>query len=174
MTSSAKGSYADYSTVPIEEVRRRLNYDPETGIFTWRVRPCNPIPAGSVAGHIRPDGRVHIRVLGVMLYAHRLAWAITHGEWPDRLVDHKNRDTADNRLSNLRLATHSENQQNLRRRKSEGLKGASWCKRYLAWHACIALNRKRKHLGYFPTEEEAHEAYKRAAAEMFGEFARFE
>jgi hypothetical protein len=89
-------------------------------------------------------------------------------------VDHIDGDTLNNRRSNLRLATHTQNQQNKRRYKNNtsGFKGVYWDKQCLKWKALIAVNGKRKLLGLFNTPELAHSAYCAAANEHFGEFAR--
>ena len=88
-------------------------------------------------------------------------------------VDHINRNRLDNRRSNLRLATHAQQADNSTKRKSKsGLKGAHNNQGH--WRARITHRGVEHHLGYFPTPESAHEAYKEAAARLKGEFARFE
>lgn len=106
--------------------------------------------------------------------AHQLAWLLSHDEWPPRNIDHIDMDRANNRLSNLRLATPSQNGANRGRQKnnSSGLKGVAWNKGAKRWRAQIKANGKRRHLGYFDTAEEAHAAYQEAAASLFGDFAR--
>lgn len=100
---------------------------------------------------------------------------------PDELVDHENGNTLDNRRSNLRLATHSQNCQNQRkgsRPMSSKFKGVcrvsavvNATNPWLAYIGGVRGPTKRKYLGYFPTEFLAASAYNQAAAEMFGEFA---
>lgn len=91
-------------------------------------------------------------------------------------VDHIDGDGLNNRRSNLRLATGSQNAGNQHRRitSTSGYKGVSWHKREQKWTARIQLNHNPKWLGYFDTPEEAHAAYCEAAKLYFGEFARFE
>jgi hypothetical protein len=91
-------------------------------------------------------------------------------------VDHIDLDGLNNRRSNLRLATSTENARNQRIRKNNmsGYKGVCWDKINQKWVAQIRLNGKSKHLGLFDTPEAAHRAYCAAATEYFGEFARFE
>lgn len=94
---------------------------------------------------------------------------------PTEFVDHKNGDKLDNRRSNLRLATHSQNMQNRHvstLKKSTQYKGVSKSSRY-RWTATIKVNGKQISLGNFDTPEEAHAAYCEAAAKYHGEFARF-
>lgn len=89
-------------------------------------------------------------------------------------TDHINGNTLDNRRCNLRYATPSQNQANRRKQRNNtsGYKGVTWIKRTQEWRAQIMLNRKRHHLGYFETKEEAAQAYAQAAKKMFGKYAR--
>jgi hypothetical protein len=162
-----------------ETVRRLLDYDPATGVFTWKARG-NPQwdarYAGKRAGSLHRQGYLQMRMNDRQYLAHRLAWLHVHGTLPDYL-DHINRDTADNRIANLRLATYSQNNANSRRHKDNkcGFKGVY--RRHGKWRAQISDGyssdgRKRmRHLGFFDSAEAAHEAYMRAAREKFGEFA---
>lgn len=88
-------------------------------------------------------------------------------------VDHINGDPLDNRRSNLRLATHAENQRNKGRysNNTSGYKGVSWAKKENKWQAQISFNGKVKYLGYFATAEDAYESYCKAAKELHGEYA---
>jgi len=90
------------------------------------------------------------------------------------LVDHINGDKSDNRKSNLRLATNSQNQMNRKPNKnsSSKYKGVSWHKRDKRWRASIGCEREKYHLGSFDTEEEAALAYNEGAKKMHGEYAR--
>ncbi len=89
-------------------------------------------------------------------------------------VDHVNSNGLDNRRSNLRLATSAENNRNRRLMSSRAgrLKGATYYRRVNKWAAAICVDGRRLRLGYFDTEEGAHEAYCRAAARYFKDFAR--
>jgi hypothetical protein len=128
--------------------------------------------SGSSAGYCT------LRVAGTIYSAHRLAWFYVHGEWPPKgiQVDHINRDPSDNRLANLRLATQAQNNANsaMRHRNKAGLKGVVFYPMTSRWKASITIKGRGKHLGYFATKEEAHEAYKKAAQHAHGEFARFD
>jgi hypothetical protein len=91
------------------------------------------------------------------------------------LVDHKDNDGLDNRGSNLRLATHSQNQCNKRKtgsKTSSKFRGVYFDKRRVQWHAYIRYNGKRIYLGSFKSENEAGKAYDAAAKKYHGEFAR--
>ena len=88
---------------------------------------------------------------------------------PEEQIDHINHNTLDNRRGNLRKCTATQN--SINRRKRIGYKGVSSVRN--KWRATIGSVRKneRRHLGYFPTAEEAARAYDSAATEMYGEFA---
>lgn len=171
-------------------VRRFLDYDRDTGGFVWKQRTpvdfseceepefsCkawNARYAGASAGYVDQNGYVLIRLCGVRMRGHVLAWAHATGAWPKAEIDHINLDKADNRLSNLREATRSQNLANCRPRIRNfcGLKGAHWLEKNQKWRASISLSGKTKHLGHFDTAEDAHRAYCTEAAKVFGEFAR--
>jgi HNH endonuclease len=149
-----------------DRLREVLDYDPETGIFTWRVRVSTHCYPGDVAGYVCPQrGYVFIGLDRCLYPAHRLAWFYVHGEWPENEIDHRNGVRADNRLLNLRLATSAQNKQNCR--KARGV--TPWRNK---WKAQIGLgNKVTKYLGLFDTEEEAHQAYLMAKVEMHQFFA---
>lgn len=156
------------------DVRDYLEYDAETGAFTWRARRSNRVPAGSSAGSVDAGGYIIIPINGQNYKAHRLAWLYVNGEWPDGQLDHINGAKTDNRIANLRIATPAENAANRSRRSNgrSGLKGVSWCNRNGRWLASIRHHGRNRHLGYFDDPNEAHAAYADAARETFGEFAR--
>lgn len=109
-------------------------------------------------------------------YLHRVTLSRVLGRelTPRERVDHINGDTLDNRRSNLRLASHAENQRNRGKcaDNSSGYKGVSWQEHAQRWKAKITVDGKQRHLGYFDSAEDAARAYDRAARELHGEFAR--
>lgn len=143
-----------------ERLLELVNYDPETGIFTNRV-PRKKIRVGDVAGTIdKESGYVILCIDRRRYYGHRLAFLFMTGEWPKRLVDHKNGCRSDNRFDNLRDASRLVNQQNMRRAmsgSSSGLLGAH--KKRSRWSSQIKVNGRLVKLGTFGTAEEAHAAY---------------
>lgn len=149
------------------EIKRLLHYDPQTGIFKRIVTSggCTP---GSVAGTFDSFGYLQIRVGGRKYLAHRLAWLYVNGEFPEWDLDHINQNKADNRISNLREATRSQNRQNcgLQKNNTSGFRGVSWNSLFKCWVARIGLNGNRKCLGYFDSAEQANEAYIAAAKEF--------
>lgn len=154
-----------------EQLKEVLNYDPETGLFTWiKKRGHKKNTAGG-----KRLGYISIGV-GFRLYqAHRLAWLYMTGEWP-KFLDHIDGDRSNNRFSNLRIATASQNAANAKRSatNTSGFKGVTWHKGAKKWMAQIVVREERKYLGLFDRVEDAHQAYVSAAREGFGEFARAE
>jgi len=144
-------------------LRELLDYNADTGAFTWRIGRQGHKKAGDVAGFRRSDGYIRITVDQHRVWAHRLAWFYTHGAWPAQQIDHINGDTSDNRLDNLRDASPRVNMQNERRgrqRKNRGtLLGAHWCTTWKRWKSSINAEGKRLHIGWFDTEQQAHDAY---------------
>lgn len=92
----------------------------------------------------------------------------------DILVDHADGDGLNNRLSNLRAASRSQNAMNsgAHRDNASGLKGVSWIRKSQKWTAWICANGRRVYLGVFDTSEAAHAAYADAAKKLHGDFAR--
>lgn len=158
-------------------LRSRLDYDPETGVLTWKAREgkkfWNVKFAGKRAGSL-PCNAAHrsIDIEGATLLEHRVIWKWMTGEEPPVQIDHINLNSADNRWSNLREADPSTNQMNVRARAASGLKGAHWNGTRGHWKSSIKVNGKNISLGRFETAQEAHEAYVRAAAKHFGAYAR--
>jgi hypothetical protein len=108
-------------------------------------------------------------------YIHRIIWEMVNGPIPEELeMDHINGNTLDNRLSNLRLSTHSQNNANKQKvmsvtsSKFKGVYYAKWAKR---WRSRIKCNKLYISIGYFDTEQEAARAYDIKAKELFGAFA---
>jgi hypothetical protein len=92
------------------------------------------------------------------------------------LVDHIDGDGLNNRRENLRLATNAQNQMNRKigTSNTSGYKGVYWHKSSQKWMARIGVGGRQKYLGVFDTPELAYEAYKKAATEIYKEFARLD
>lgn len=152
------------------QLLKLVDYDPLTGVFTRKVTTSPQAIAGQVAGNLT-RGYIELSVNGQVYRGHPLAWFYVHGEWPSGRLDHKDLNKANNAISNLRLATSSQNGGNCRARKTNtsGFKGVvTHGKRF---KSAVMVDRKRIHLGVFNTPEEAAEAYDAAAVKYFGEFA---
>ena len=167
-----KGAHSDLSAARLREI---LHYDPDTGVFTWKVTLSRRNKAGNQAGFTnsaRSQDRIKIGIAGTEYMAHRLAWLYMTGKWPPFEIDHVNKNGRDNRWVNLRLATSSQNQRNrgLQSNNTTGLKGTCFDKRRGCFVAGIKVNGRRINLGSFDTVEEAHAAYCAGGRKHYGEF----
>lgn len=179
------------SVLTAEYVRAILLFNPETGQFSWRKRSAdmfrdgqfskeracgiwNTRFAGKLTGHAHPDGGVRLHIDGKTYWAHRIAWLYAYGRNPTAEIDHKDGDSSNNKISNLREASRAENARNvsLCSANTSGFKGVSWHKRRAKWTAQIGFNKKQIHLGVFDRAEDAAAAYKNAASKLHGAFAR--
>ncbi len=131
--------------------------------------------AGLPAGQLNTEGHRQIAFRGRDFVAGRLAGVMFSGAWPPHFIDHENCERDDNRWRNLRIATPAQNARNRRIRKQNkaGFKGVHWNAEIKKWEAFIAVEKKQRRLGYFPSPELAHQAYCLAARELHGEFARY-
>ena len=129
------------------------NKGEETKKEIWRKMSFHETANGYITCSLTCDG------VEMEMFQHRMVWYAHHQDWNiwdtsrDNSIDHKNKDKKDNRLCNLRVATHSENEQNINH------KGCSFHKASNKWYARIQLNGKSKDIGLYDTYEEAHEAY---------------
>jgi hypothetical protein len=161
--------------IEIGKLRKILSYDPETGVFRWKVYRHATVGIGSIAGTVNKRGYVMIGTGGRVYQAHRLAWYYVTGLWPEHEIDHRNHVKTDNRFANLREATKTENNRNRRFKLGKsGFKGVAYNEQIKKWNARIWQRGRSKILGAFDSAEEAHQAYRAAANEMHGEFATFE
>ncbi len=159
-----------------KRLREVLNYDPETGYFTWQVERAIHIHIGMRAGCINRTGYRFIKIDYVYYTEHRLAFLYMTGKWPKQCVDHIDLRKDNNAWDNLRDATISENVWNRPKKSTNtsGFKGVSWDKSVKKWRASIGKHRKVQCLGFFDSKEDAGKAYSAAAPDFHGEFARTE
>lgn len=157
-----------------------LSYAPDTGHLTWLHRDTSLFPnersskiwntkwAGKRAfANVsrRPDGTAN-RMIGAIfnrpLKAHRVAWAIHYGVWPDRELDHINGDVTDNRITNLRQVDHATNCRNRKRpaNNATGHVGIQRARAPGSWSAYIRTNGKNIYLGQFKSLDDAIAARK--------------
>ena len=176
--------------ITIEELRKLVVYDEQTGVITylprgpenftatpkrtpeWLSRWWNARFANQNAGCIHHTGYVHVRVgIKNKISGHVIAWALYYNEWPKLEIDHINTIRHDNRISNLRLATREQQMCNRTGWGSRYPKGVSRT-RTGKFHARIQYNGNRVLLGIYETAEEAFEAYLRASNDLHKEYAR--
>lgn len=166
-----------------------LDYDPMTGVLTWRVRPLghfaaemywkawNTKWAGRPASTIQHGRSGHlckkISIGGERWLSARVIWKWMTGEDPPSEIDHVSRYAADDRWENLRVAERSENQRNRRCKIRPLPKGVYATRNGRRWFAHIQVNYRIVYLGTFDSPEAAHAAYRAAAAALHGEFADY-
>lgn len=158
------------------EAHRLLAYDPDSGLFVRRISRGNQFSkAGTIAGYIANKGYIRIEINGEWYAAHRLAWFMTFGRWPSKFLDHVNGIKTDNRIGNLREADRSVNAQNQRlpsKNNKTGFlgvskrEGAGYASRPFTAQIHVPGTVGMKHLGYFASAEEAHQAYLEAKREI--------
>lgn len=165
---------AKLPSFPLELLRERFAYCPETGRLTWRVMPSNNVAIGQMAGVVLKIGYRKVVVNNEQLYAHHIAWYLHHGEWPSIMIDHINGDRDDNRAGNLRLADQSQQNFNTKRnvKNTSGVKGVARCAKTGRWRAYITIGRKQKFLGNHLRFEDAVHARLAAEAQICGAFSR--
>ena len=140
------------NSITQKRLKEILHYDPETGIFTWKVKFCRKICIGDTAGHLMPIGYVIIIIKGVKYYAHRLAFIYMNGEPLKNYVDHLNHIKNDNRWVNLREVTRKANSRNQSMRKNNvsGFLGVFWITKDKRWGASIIVDDTPIWLGQYP------------------------
>jgi len=158
MDSEARGNKG--LPLTIDRLREVLEYDPEAGVFKWKISPRNRTLPGDIAGRKNSNGYMIVTVDKQTVRLHRVAWAVTHGRWPEADIDHINGVRDDNRIENLREATRGQNCQNTARRTDNrtGSKGVHFRKDTGKYSASITVDGKTIYLGSFCTLEEARMA----------------
>lgn len=148
----------------LERLNELLEYNPETGEFTWKLSTNGRIKIGSMAGCQHHSGYCTIGVGSTQYQAHRLAWLMGHGQDPgDLQINHINSNRGDNRLANLELVTNRQNSQHASQsgvRQKSLPPGVKWCAQDQKYQARIKINGKTCHLGSYSSLSAASRAYK--------------
>ena len=157
-----------------EDLKKVLDYNPDTGVFTWTIKTCRKVVAGKEAGSLSHHGYTEIRLGRILYRAHRLAYLWMTGKHPIEHIDHINRVRHDNRWVNLRECNNSENTRNtpIKKSNTSGYIGVSWSKLAQKWEAYVMLNYKKYHVGLFQCPVEASRARDELAKQLHGEFFR--
>lgn len=159
--------------ITLQRLKELVSYDPETGIFTRKESSTNRVKTGSEVGWLDVStGYVRIMLDRKTYRAHRLAWYYMTGD-DVQFIDHINRDRSDNRFSNLRPCTKSENGMNRcsQRNSTSGHVGVSFDKETGKWVAYIYAGNRQIKLGRFSEKEEAVRARLDAELSQHGKFA---
>lgn len=152
--------------ISIDQLKQLLKYIPETGDLYW-------VDTGKVAGSDASNGYRQIKIMQKVYCFHRVAWAIHYGEWPEKELDHINRNKKDNTIQNLRLCNRKENNWNvsLKKNNTSGYTGVFLHKKSGRWFSTIRTGTKRINLGYFDNIKDAVIARNNAVKKYHGEFA---
>jgi hypothetical protein len=157
------------------ELQRLFHYSPDTGIFT-RLVAISTTRAGDVAGYTHTISGYHrIKINNRKFLTHRLVWLYVYGFFPPNEIDHINGVRNDNRLTNLRLATRTENMRNISKnsKNKTGFKGVSFNEKTKKYSVKITVDGKEVYIGKILTLKGAVNAYRNLALKHYGEFAKF-
>ena len=161
---------AENQPIPVETLHQLLFYDAEAGKLYWKERPrtffttdhahkaWNAKLANKEAFTYKDyNGYYTGRIFRILLRAHRVIWAMVHGAWPEDHLDHIDHDRGNNRIQNLRIASHGENLKNMTLSKANktGFCGVFLTKETGKWWAYITVGRKRIHLGSYDNMSDA-------------------
>ena len=145
-----------------ERLKELFDYDLDNGSFT-RKKTVSRFVSGTVAGFLRKDGYVQVKVDSINYLAHRLAWLYVNGVIPTGEIDHINHNRSDNGIVNLRCASRTENSRNCSATKGHKyITGVYFCPIRLKFAATISDKSKSINLGYFQNESDANKARKEA------------
>jgi|SRR5690554_1291850 len=159
----------------VDRLNQLFTLDTKRGVLLHRKK--FGAKAGSVAGNVMPQGYRRVKVDGKLYLSHRIIYAMHYGECPQNMeVDHINGNKSDSRPENLRLATRSQNRQNVDTyaNNSTTKKGTWYDKRRKAFFCAVQCSGIREQFGPFKTLLEASNTYQREAKERFGNFYRSE
>lgn len=149
----------------------------ENRYLRWKINRSSNAKAGDRAGTSEPNFYISVVFFGNRDRAHRIVWVMNNGAIPEGyIIDHIDNDPSNNDIGNLRLATTLQSSFNKRKNgliNKSGYKGVFYVPHAKKWRAQVQANGKCKSLGYFNTPKEGHEAYKKAAQQLHGEFANY-
>ncbi len=180
--------------IDIALLREVLEYDPETGIMIWRKRGEHMFRDGAQSAkhacgrwNSRYAGTraftaknahdyLHGSIFGSDFLAHRVAFAIENGVWPNGEIDHIDGDRSNNSIGNLRVATRLQNTKNTKRRSdnSSGSKGVYMARNGRSFYAQITSSLEKIHLGTFGCKTAASVAYAVHSRRLHGDFGRLD
>lgn len=178
----------NFASIPNRKYLEECFYlDEKSGSIFWKKRPESHFNsrhghsiwvsqnAGKQAGTKMANGYISIRLNGIRLMAHRVAFSLAHHEIPDGVeIDHIDGNRSNNAASNLRYATSSQNKSNIfgaKKNSKSGIRGVCWHSLANKWRAQVRVRKKTIHLGLFENIQDAEFAAKAAREKYFGEFS---
>jgi hypothetical protein len=149
-------------SMTLAKAREVFHHDPETGHLFWKINSQRARAGNRITNRTTRYNYVYYQVSHIV-------WLLNTGKFPEQEIDHINGDWRDNRMSNLREATHSQNMANMQ--KKDKYVGIYYLPQIRKWEAKIMKDYKSITVGYYDTKEEAYEARKAKARELFPEFS---
>jgi hypothetical protein len=139
-----------FSDFEIDGLKLSSIIDYRDGKIFWKISPAKWIPIGTEAGNVGKHGYRELQIFGKRYLAHRLIYALHHGNMPD-VIDHVDRNPLNNDISNLRASDKRLNAYNsgLPSNNKSGVRGVSWCKKNNKWVVRFKLDGKYLFLGYY-------------------------
>lgn len=168
LTNKRKDRFMAARDLTAQRLRSLVDYNPESGVFTWKDTRRGKVKIGDIAGGKTKTGYWCISIDGLLYGAHRLAWLHTHGSWPTCVIDHINCIPSDNRLKNLRDVSHSLNAQNQRRARIDNETGVLGVKKTTTGRYKASIGAKlagtsvKLHLGTYDSADKASAIYSHA------------
>lgn len=168
MSEEKKKFFLKSFPLSLEDAKKIFSYCPETGSLKKLRRNGEWSEVSCLSG-----GYLVTCVRGKNYRAHRIAWFLFYGEWPNNIIDHANGIPTDNKIENLRISNFSLNASNRKLDSSNksGKTGVYLEKKSGKWVAVISENGKRTRLGYYPDKEAAYAAYKEKSLQLYGYFS---
>ncbi len=163
----------------LETLRSELEYNPESGEFSWRnKRNGKGAGKGSArrerVGTQSAKGYIDVWLFGKFYKLHRIAWKMVYGKDPVDQIDHIDGDKSNNRIKNLREATNSENRSNTGKSSTNksGIKGVCFHTKSKTWRAQISKDGRKYLKDGFPTKEAAADYIVILRVKLHKEFSR--
>ncbi|MEI8286881.1 MAG: HNH endonuclease [Actinomycetes bacterium] len=149
-------------------------FDYIDGHLYWKKKIAKNIVVGSKAGWLSGAKNYDLMYQNKTYKIHRLIFAWHYGYFP-KIIDHIDGNPLNNKINNLREATHSQNLQNskLRKDSKSGEKGVTWDKKVKKWRVSCVLNKKQYFGGYYKNLTEAIESVRKLRTRLHMEFARY-
>lgn len=150
------------------ELLSYIKYEPSLDKWFWKKKPSKKTLVGSEAGSTNESGYRSVCLNKKNYLLHRVTWFWYYGEVPHQ-IDHLDGDPSNNKIDNLRIASHMINMQNKRKAMSNsetGFLGVHYRKDRGIYYACINYNKQYKYLGSRNTPEEAYKLYLNAKQKL--------